>query len=344
MDPTGKSRDPILAGQPVSATDSPILYLSGPEGACTATLIAPTLVVTARHCVAKTTDGQFSCTPAGDLVMPGNLAGQIGSNDAPDQLDFFTNLQVVNGTVLSPGIPDAVGSQIISTNTLTACKDDLAFVVLNQPISGIVPAAVRIDSPTVTGETVSMWGYGLTEEASATNALRVRANAQIVGVGPDTPMNTVQLAPVRAVRLGPDDITCNGDSGGPITSAATGAVIAVASLGNEANWASPTCSNFGNPDTTGPRLAAYRSLTLLAFSAAGATPVPEYGADAAPVSDAAPDEAAAAEAGDALPPVQTQVAAAGGCSITRREHTDRLSRDGATAALAATAFMWRRRR
>ncbi|MDP9002820.1 MAG: trypsin-like serine protease, partial [Myxococcota bacterium] len=54
-EPLETAREPILNGDAATAPDSPIVYLSGPEGTCTATLIAPNLVVTARHCVAQTT-------------------------------------------------------------------------------------------------------------------------------------------------------------------------------------------------------------------------------------------------------------------------------------------------
>jgi Trypsin len=305
-EPTSTSRAAIVGGDTVTALDSPVLYLSGPEGTCTATLIAPRLVVTARHCVAQTPEGTFSCTAAGDLVMTGSAAGQIGVNDPPSSLSFFTNAQAVARTVFSAA-PDAVGAYTISTNTQTSCRDDLAFVVLQQAIPGVAVAPVRIDGPTTVGETVSVWGYGLTSQVNEPLSLKVRNGALVVGVGPDTPVSTTQLAPVRAVRLGPDDITCSGDSGGPVTSAATGAVIAVASLGNLPNLSTPSCTNAGHPDTTGPRLAAYRDLALSAFAAAGASPVLESVApgDASPEAEspaeaASPDEAGtdAAEAGE----------------------------------------------
>jgi hypothetical protein len=295
-DAVGTSPEAILGGDTITALDSPILYLSGPEGGCTATLVAPNLVVTARHCVAQTTDGPFSCTTAGDLVMTGTGAGQIGADDPPSSLSFFTNAQVVAGTVFS-GAPAAVGAHTISTNTPTSCRDDLAFVVLKEAIVGVSIARVRIDSRTSMGEVVSVWGYGLTSQVKDPLAQRVRRNAQIVGVGPDVPVSTTQAAPVRAVRLGPDDITCAGDSGGPVTSAATGAIIAIASLGNEPNRNSPTCTNYGSPDTTGPRLAAYVGLAQSAFAAAGASPVRESSPlgdaslEAASMDDASSDDA-----------------------------------------------------
>jgi hypothetical protein len=211
----------------------------------------------------------------------------MGALASPGSISIFTNQQVIDGSVFS-GNPMAVGAQIITTASLTVCSDDIAFVVLDRAIPGVTPAAIRLNGPTSTGELVDSWGYGLTEVPRDATALRVRRSVDIVGVGPDVPQSTTQAAPLRAVRLGPDDVTCNGDSGGPITSAATGALIAVASLGNEADLFSPACTDYGSPDTTGPRLGAYNVLALRAFAAAGATPILEPTPDAGVPLEAGP--------------------------------------------------------
>jgi hypothetical protein len=305
---TARASQAILAGTIVSDPASPVVDLLSPDGQCTGMLIAPNLVVTAKHCVAKTTDGVFTCAPDGSLQTSTNGAGQIGAVTQPGSISLFTNRQVVGSNL---GSPAAVGAQIITTPSLTVCSDDIAFIVLDRAVPGITPAAVRIDGPTVTGEVVDAWGFGLTEVPRDPLALRVRRAVSVVGVGPDVPQATTQPAPLRAVRLGPDDITCNGDSGGPITSAATGALIALASLGNEADLFSPACTDYGSPDTTGPRLGAYNVLALQAFAAAGATPILE------PTPDAGdPIEAGSRpEAGPPLDTLSLYTATGGACSI-----------------------------
>ncbi len=339
---TGSSREAILSGTTVTAPDSPVLFLRGEEGTCTATLIAPNLVVTARHCVADTPEGMFSCTSDGDLVVTGTGAGEIGADDPSSSLAFYTNARVIAGTTMT-GAPDVVGATTISTNSTTSCKDDVAFVVLAQPILGIAPAPIRIDMQTQLGESVSAWGYGLTSQIQDPLALRVRDNALIEGVGPDMPAGGTQLAPLRAIRIGPDDLTCNGDSGGPITATSTGAIIGIASLGAEANMSTPNCTNGGTSDTTGPRLAAYEALALYAFAAAGATPTLELGAPPLPV-DAGPEAGPPPEmeAGSTITtknvPPTTPVAyraTGGSCSAAP------LSRDSASPfGLIVVAFGW----
>jgi MYXO-CTERM domain-containing protein len=304
--PVGRSSQAILGGTVVDAAQSPFLYIEGPEGACTGTLIGPALVATARHCVAELSEGTFSCDASGNLIG-GGIGGQIGIDNSPGAISFYLSSEVVAGQPLGP--PQAVGLQILSTQTPTVCADDLAFVVLNQGIPGIAPAPIRLGGTQV-GETVSVWGYGLTDQPEAPTELRVRDDAQIVGVGPPVATTTTQAAPLRAVRVGPGAVTCNGDSGGPMTSAATGAVVAVVSLGEQASTG-PFCSDSTESDTTGPLLADYSDLVLAAFQAAGQTPIleavsdaassaPDGTAEAAPSSDSDADSDAALESeGDA---------------------------------------------
>jgi hypothetical protein len=218
------------------------------------------------------TEGSIQCTPSGDLVA-GTNAGQLGADLSPGALGFYSAARVsAQGT---NGTPDAVGAQILSTEAPSACRDDLAFVVLAQAIPGLAPAPIRIGAVTSAGEAVSVWGYGFTEQASDPLLLRVRSDAYVVAVGPDVATSTTQPAPVRALRIGPGSVTCNGDSGGPVVSIATGAVIGLVSIGSQA-VAGLTCTDDLTANaTTGPVLVDYRDLVLQAFAAAGAMPIEE---------------------------------------------------------------------
>ncbi len=300
-----------------------MLYLSGPQGYCTAAMIAPNLVVTARHCVAQITLGTFACTPQGDLVQNSTGAGSQGPDYMPNQLGFYTAEHVAeNGLAVYMTTPDALGSQIFDTQTLTSCRDDVAFVVLNQPLPGRTPLPVRLTNNTVVGEEVGVTGYGLTEVQTDPRALRSRGNLAIEGVGPDVPVNEAEAAPLRAVRIGPTAATCNGDSGAPITAASTGAIIGIVSLGYEAASGTLTCSDSMTSATTGPRLAEseYVTIAMMAFQAAGQTPILEpVGAEPVLVADAAgqnisADDAAESSADAAGVLLQTEA----GCSVGMR--------------------------
>jgi V8-like Glu-specific endopeptidase len=276
--PTSAAAEAILGGGPPDAPDAPVLYLQGPEGSCTAVLVAANLVITARHCVAQNTPGPFACTASGDLIPNSNGTGQIGADDPPGSLSFFLSTRTLPPITQAP---DAVGMQTISTKAPTACRDDVALVILDRPVPGLAPAPIRISQPTQVGELVTVWGYGLTDQRAPT-MLRSRPDVSILGVGPDTPSTITQPAPVRSLRTGP--VTCQGDSGGPLLSQATGAVVGVVSLGSQAGG--PFCDSSNLSDTIGPRLGAYHDFILSAFKAAGATPLEEEsGQDAAPPED-----------------------------------------------------------
>ncbi len=275
-EPTAQSQEGIVGGALVDGPGSPVVYVRSPQGGCTGILIAPTLVATARHCTAALTEGAFTCTSEGTLVATGSGAGEIGVDDSPGQLSFFSAVTTASGNLSAP---DAVGVQILSTGSPNACVDDLAFVVMNQAIPGLVPAAIRLNPPTLNGENVSVWGYGLTETVASPIALRVFEDAQIVGVGAAMGTPNTQPAPVRSVRVGPGQVTCNGDSGGPILSDATGALIALVSLGTQSTNGG-SCDNGPLANTTGPLLSYYPDLIASAFAAAGATPIIEGATDA----------------------------------------------------------------
>jgi V8-like Glu-specific endopeptidase len=292
-------RQPIIGGSLSDAADSPVLFLRAPQGTCSALLVAPNLAMTARHCASQLTEGQADCDPSGNLVSNGSNAGALGADDTPSALAFYTAASVAAGN--TSGTPDAVGAQIVSTQSPSVCRDDLSFVVLNQPIQGISPAAIRITGTTQVGEGVSIWGYGLTATAGDPTALRVRTDGRVSAVGPDTPSSEAQPAPVRALAIGPGSTTCSGDSGGPFLSNVTGAAIGIVSLGPTASSLSTACTVSTTVDTTGPRLAEYQDIITAAFQAANAspiseTPTPSDGDAAAPPPDDV-DATSSADAG-----------------------------------------------
>jgi hypothetical protein len=273
----GTSREAIVGGSLADAPASPVLYLTGPGGSCTAVLVGPTLAATAAHCVTYLVDdGPFECTPSGQL-QDGSISGELSSQYAPSSLGFFSSESVASHRPLNGSPPDAIGSTIVSTNTTSVCGDDLAFVVLNQPIPGLVPAPIWLGSIS-DGDPINVWGYGLTGIPEEPLALRVSQGAEIVGVGPTESSTLTGQAPVRSVRIGPGTTTCNGDSGGPILSK-EGALIAIVSLGLQSNNGLD-CTSGNNPDTTGPLLADYKYLVDHALAAAAPPPGEDAAADA----------------------------------------------------------------
>jgi len=294
----------IVDGQPVVAP-SPVMLLRGPTGLCSSTLVGKKLVVTARHCVAQLASGPFSCTPEGETTADGTVGGRMGDDWPANKLRFFL-AQHAPESVDPSAVPDAIGARVLSTGARTACRDDLAFVVLDREIDTVPLATMRLDSETLLGERVRVLGYGLTDLSEGAS-LHEREDAEVLGVGAPAPGPLAGLAPVRALRI--SSVTCSGDSGGAILSHATGALVAVVSIGawdqNHASDPYGPCMTNALLAASGPRLFAYPELVKLAFAAAGAMPthegLPERETDAGV---------------DAPPPSRSN--ASGGCSVGPR--------------------------
>ena len=72
---------PVLYGEVSGADEDGVVMvvasLSNVSHACTGSLLAPNLLITARHCVANFTDEPFTCGPDGELVSTGG-GGRMG--------------------------------------------------------------------------------------------------------------------------------------------------------------------------------------------------------------------------------------------------------------------------
>ncbi len=264
----------IVGGQAVQEP-SPVMLMRGPTGLCSATLVAKRLVVTARHCVAQLASGPFSCTPEGETKQNGTSGGRMGEDWPAPDLTFFLAHHASSSLKKDP-VPDAVGARIFSTETRTACRDDLAFVLLDRDIVDVAPARLRLDTETTLGERVGVLGYGLTG-AVEPPTLHFRNDVEVLGVGAAVPSPFAGLAPVRSVRIA--SVTCAGDSGGPIVSDTTHAIVAVVSIGtwdnNQADDPYGPCVAEERGAASGPRIAAYPALVQRAFEAVDEVPALE---------------------------------------------------------------------
>jgi hypothetical protein len=295
----------IVGGTVPPSAASPVVRVVGPQGLCSGVLVADNLVATARHCTAQFTKGAITCTPSGELAA-GSPGGALGADYPPAELQIHLASSAATGSA------DAVGTQILSTQSPSGCRDDLSFIVLDRSLP-VVPVPVRLSRPTSIGDSVSVWGYGQTMNASDPTELRVYAGAQIVGIGPTVATTVPELAPVRSVRVGTGAITCDGDSGGPILSTDTGALIALISIGSQA-VAGGGCAATGDSPTTGPHLSEYQDLVLQAFAAASASPNLEPAAQDAGSDVGAPDGGGDVDASEE-PDASPGPALSGGCCV-----------------------------
>jgi hypothetical protein len=208
-DPAAAAKQHIKGGTRDSDTKAVVgIYAdtpSGGTGICTGTLIAPNLVLTARHCVSvENTTTQTTCANA-----------EFGAD--------FTNVRVSTATELS-------GAQFISAAEVhrpqgnAYCGRDIALIRLNTtiPASTATPIPPRVNGSVTVGETYAAVGFGLDGSDPSSAGIRRRAeNLQVLCVG--TNCNGNLVTPETFVG---DTPACPGDSGGGAI-ASDGTVIGV---------------------------------------------------------------------------------------------------------------------
>src|SRR5262245_18785519 len=83
----GSARASIVGGTPsTSAQDGTVLLINGNES-CSGSLIAPNLVLTARHCVADPQEGETDCVGYGATIDASQMQVFVGKDLDVGQLD-----------------------------------------------------------------------------------------------------------------------------------------------------------------------------------------------------------------------------------------------------------------
>jgi hypothetical protein len=147
----------IVAGEPSGAEQDGTVLLravlaDGSEGVCSASLVGPNLIVTAAHCVAYQTDGDFSCSVRGELIDNASGGGRLGLHLPAASLEVYGG-EAPRKSALAHGL------KVISTLSPHVCQNDLAFVVLDTALElPVMP--MRLGRPALVHETVVLVGYG----------------------------------------------------------------------------------------------------------------------------------------------------------------------------------------
>jgi Trypsin len=346
----GQTIQPIIRGT-VSGTehDSVVVLTTFEDGLrrslCTATLVAPNLIITARHCVSDT-DSSTACSMEGTPITGGGVKAERDPND----LVVFLGKDGIAPDTEVEANGSARGAKVIVDSATNICNRDLAFVVLDKKLTAPV-APIRLGAPAI-DEKLAAVGWGIDETGTLPKSREVRPDISLIGIGPAMyPDNASYGYGDREFMIG--ESACAGDSGSPAF-AKTGAVVGVAARAGNGkprdpnNYASTCMGETAHAVYT--HLARMQDLVARAFQESGEAiwlegepdpraPKPQTTpAETAPVAPpVTPAEEQPATAGDAKPE------SAGGCSVTSEPRKGAVEHAAGLVALLASLLGLRRR-
>jgi len=323
----------IVGGDVSPTTENAVVLLRNVRGECTGTLVAPNLVVTARHCVSSANLAMI-CSDRGETLS----GGQAGTDYDPAKIAVYVGDSFARKGVIDP---QAVGARIVHDGSPTLCDHDLAFLVLSKNVEGPT-AKVRLTEPPAVGETFRAVGWGLSVDTTLPDRRVSRGGVRITAVGSN-----------KERTVGPRELSategiCDGDSGGPALSEKDGALLGVVTRGG-----SPRAAKLKPPEAcvgddivnVYVSLAAHAKTVRAAFRAAGQPEPPAPPDDPCASTTCASGTTCAVENGRAVcsKPATAVPPPDDGCSVAGAGSSAPWAPSGSLICAALFVFVARRR-
>jgi hypothetical protein len=197
---TDRQRSAIFGGTPAPDDTAVVAVVNFAGGQCSGSLIAPRLVLTARHCVADTAteDTRVLCGQT-EFVDP-DSAGAVFVVPGPEITNDVEDYRALSAIL----IPEGVDQDL--------CGTDVVLLVLEKPLPNVTPLVPRLDAPVISGEPYSAVGYGVDRAADGNpSGVRKRLDdLEVTCLGQDC-----GLGDIRDNEWVGSGGPCSGDSGGP---------------------------------------------------------------------------------------------------------------------------------
>lgn len=221
----GLSQEAIKDGVADTTSKNVVAVTAGTGSLCTGSLIAPNVVLTARHCVSAT------------LPDSQNVICSETESDTPYSPNAFfvtTADEVTPGTLLEFFVEEVVVPTEPGPSPF--CGNDIAILILagNVPETTATPMVPRLDDdPLSVAEVYTAVGYGAVDGAGNDAGTRRRREGLSVSCVTDGCVEqSVFMGQVTATEWAGNGGVCQGDSGGPAIDD-EGRVVGVTSRGSK---------------------------------------------------------------------------------------------------------------